>query len=148
MKYHEAKMGRVFVIRLEDGEDLHENIERFADEKGIEAAVVIAVGGARDGSRLVVGPENPDASPIYPMELALNGVHEIAGVGTIVREEDGNPALHMHASAGRSVRAHTGCTRAGVRVWQVMEVVIFELTDSHAVRKDDPATGFTLLNFE
>jgi len=148
MKYNEAKMGRVFVIRLEEGDDLHGSLERFAAEKGIESAAVIAIGGAKDGSRLVVGPENPDASPVYPMELALNGVHEIAGVGTIIKGEDGIPVLHMHASAGRSVRAHTGCTRAGVKVWQVMEVIVFEIIDSGAVRKSDPVTGFTLLSFE
>ncbi|HEC32525.1 MAG TPA: DUF296 domain-containing protein, partial [Deltaproteobacteria bacterium] len=29
MKYAEAKLGRVFVIRLEDGEIVHEVVEKF-----------------------------------------------------------------------------------------------------------------------
>ena len=29
MKYSEAKQGRVFIIRLEDGDVLHESIEAF-----------------------------------------------------------------------------------------------------------------------
>ncbi|MBA3036272.1 MAG: DUF296 domain-containing protein, partial [Desulfobacterium sp.] len=30
MKYSEAKQGRIFVVRLEDGETVHEEIEKFA----------------------------------------------------------------------------------------------------------------------
>lgn len=30
MKYSEARPGRIFVLRLEDGEIVHEVIERFA----------------------------------------------------------------------------------------------------------------------
>jgi predicted DNA-binding protein with PD1-like motif len=55
MRYSTARMGRIFVIRLEDGEVLHETIERFAEEQGIRAAALIIVGGADEGSRLVVG---------------------------------------------------------------------------------------------
>ena len=36
MKYSQAKQGRVFVIRLEDGDVIHEEIEKFAREKGIK----------------------------------------------------------------------------------------------------------------
>ncbi|MEZ0328453.1 MAG: DUF296 domain-containing protein, partial [Dissulfuribacterales bacterium] len=49
-----AKQGRIFVLRLEHEEILHEIIEKFAQEKGIQRAVVWAVGGADDGSQLVV----------------------------------------------------------------------------------------------
>jgi len=56
MKYSEEKPGRVFVIRLEDGDILHEKIEAFAKEKSIKAAGLIIVGGADTGSKLVVGP--------------------------------------------------------------------------------------------
>jgi len=148
MRYHEARVGRAFVIRLEDREDLHHSLEQFAREKGIETAAVIALGGADDGSRLVVGPEDPDVSPIFPMELVLRGVHEMSGTGTLVRNEQGDPILHMHAAVGRSTRSQAGCTRAGVQIWQVLEVVIIELLDSHAVRRLDGDTGFVLLDFE
>ena len=56
MRYSTARMGRIFVIRLEDGEVLHETIERFAAEQGIGAAALIIVGGVDEGSKLVVGP--------------------------------------------------------------------------------------------
>jgi predicted DNA-binding protein with PD1-like motif len=57
MKYSEARHGRVFVLRLEDGDVLHEVVESFAAEHDIRAASALAIGGADDQSCLVVGPE-------------------------------------------------------------------------------------------
>ena len=145
MKYSEAKPGRVFVIRLEDGDILHEEIEKFASEKSIKAASLIAVGGADAGSGLIVGPENGRSTPVIPMRLELDNVHEIAGTGTLFPDKDGNPILHMHMACGRKDSAVTGCVRAGVKVWQVMEVILYELTDTDAARLPDEATGFALL---
>jgi len=145
MKYSEARHGRTFVIRLEDGDCLHEEIERFAREQSSEAAALIAVGGADKGSTLVVGPEEGRATPVVPMETVLDNVHEIAGTGTLFPDDEGDPVLHMHIACGRSASTVTGCVRRGVKVWHVMEVILFELTDCIAARRLDPATGFKLL---
>ena len=51
----------------------------------------------------------------------------------------------MHMACGRETDTVTGCIRSGVTVWQVMEVILFELTDIHAARVMDPETGFALL---
>ncbi|RJX22504.1 MAG: DUF296 domain-containing protein, partial [Ammonifex sp.] len=39
----------------------------------------------------------------------------------------------------------TGCTREGVTIWHIGEVIILELINSSAQRKIDPTTGFELL---
>lgn len=148
MKFSQARQGRVFVIRLEDGDILHEAIEVFASEHDIRAASLIAVGGADDHSRLVVGPEVDRADPPIPMEHMLNHVHELAGVGTLFPDANGNPVLHMHAACGRNDQAVVGCVRRGVRVWHVLEVILYELTDTRAARLPDAATGFELLDPE
>jgi predicted DNA-binding protein with PD1-like motif len=145
MKFSEATQGRTFIIRLEDGEILHETIEAFALEHSVKAAAVIALGGADEGSRLVVGPEEGRSTPVIPMEHILNDVHEIAGVGTIFPDKNGKPVLHMHIAGGRNDRAVTGCVRRGVKVWHILEVVLFELVDSSACRLTDKETGFELL---
>ena len=145
MKYCSAKQGRVFILRLEDGEILHEVIERFAVAQHVKAASVLALGDAAGGSKLVVGPEKPEARPVPPLHHILSGVHEIAGVGTIFPAEDGTPLLHMHLACGRADETITGCGREGVIVWEVMEVIITELTGTDALRKFDLETGFTLL---
>lgn len=145
MKFSEAKQGRVFVIRLEDGDVMHAELERFAREHAIKAAALLAVGGADRGSRLVVGPQEAAARPVQPLEHTLADVHEFAGLGTIFPDETGEPVLHMHAACGREAAAVAGCVRAGVKTWQVMEVVLMELADCRATRAPDPATGFKLL---
>jgi predicted DNA-binding protein with PD1-like motif len=145
MKYSEAKQGRIFVIRLEDGDIVHAEIERFAREKSIGAAGLIIVGGADQKSKFVVGPEKGRATPVVPMEHVLNEVHEIAGVGTLFPDDAGNPVLHMHMACGRKSSTITGCIREGVRVWHVMEVILFELADTTGVRTYDSETGFNLL---
>lgn len=146
MKVSEARQGRIFVIRLEDGEILHEAVERLAAEKSIRAAWVLAVGGADVGSRLIVGPEDGRASPIVSMEHVLTNVHEIAGVGTIFPDEQGAPILHLHLAAGRGAAGCAGCARQGVKIWHVAEVIVQEITGTQATRRLDPGTGFKLLS--
>jgi len=68
MKYSETHLGRIFVLRLEDGEIVHEVIEQFARDHAVRAAALIILGGADDGSKLVVGPEYDRVYPINPME--------------------------------------------------------------------------------
>lgn len=145
MKYSEAKPGRIFVIRLEDGDIVHEAIESFAAEQDIRAGALVIVGGADEGSRLVVGPEAGRTTPVTPMQHLLENVHEVAGTGTIFPDAGGVARLHMHMACGRGQNTVTGCVRTGVRVWHVMEAVLFELTESQAVRKHDSQTGFALL---
>jgi len=145
MKYSQAKQGRVFVIRLEDGDIVHEEIEKFAKNQGIKAGALIIIGGADKGSKIVVGPEHGRTKPIVPMTHILENVHEIAGTGTIFPDDEGNPALHVHITCGRKTSAVTGCIRPGVKVWHVMEVILFELTDTTGIRVPDAATGFKLL---
>jgi predicted DNA-binding protein with PD1-like motif len=146
MHYTQATQGRVFVIKMDDGEIVHEVVERFAAEHGIAAAALILVGGAQRGSRLVVGPADGDARPVAPMELILDDVREIAGVGTLFPDETGTPILHMHAAAGRGSETVTGCVRRGVKVWQIGEAVLFELLGCAAVREFCPEMGFSILN--
>jgi len=145
MKYSIAKQGRTFVIRLEDGEVLHECIEALARREAVQAAALIVVGGADRGSRLIVGPRDGRASPIVPMEHELSDVYEICGTGTLFPDDTGRPVLHMHVAGGREGETIAGCVRAGVKTWHVLEVILIELLDSPAIRAVDPATGFKLL---
>ena len=145
MKYSQAKLGRIFVIRLEDGDILHECIENFAKKKKILAGFLIAVGGADKDSRLVVGPLKSRATPVTPMEIVLDDAHEIAGVGTIFPNSKGEAILHMHISCGRRRKSVTGCVRKGVKIWHVMEIILWELKTQTAKRLLEKSTGFELL---
>jgi predicted DNA-binding protein with PD1-like motif len=145
MQFTEAKFGRVFVLRLHDGDHLPDVLESFAEEKNVSSALCFLVGGIKDKGRVVVGPKNGEAFLPEPVVTLLSGVHEICGVGTIFLNEEGKPKLHMHASFGRGKKTVTGCIRKGIDVWQIGEVVLLELADVAAKRRVDKDTGFELL---
>ena len=144
MKSSEGQVGRVFVIRLEDGDVLPGCIERFAEENGVMLGQAILVGGI-GGGEMVVGPRRSDEMPPQPMLLPIDGAHEVAGVGVLAPGGDGKPVLHIHAALGRSGHTITGCLRPGVSTWLVGEVILYEITGARASRIKDEETGFELL---
>lgn len=145
MKYSEGKIGRVFVIKFEDGDRLPEALEEFAANHNILRGTCIMVGGINDGSKIVVGPEDGNVRPPVPIPFEISGVHEVAGVGTLFPNSEGKPVLHMHAALGREGRTHTGCIRLGVEAWLVTEVILLEIIENTAQRVRDPEAGFELL---
>lgn len=165
MRYTEGTIGRVFILRLEDGEVLNDTIEAFARRKGVSRASVLFLGGSTHGSRVVVGPaadgsgaddvagaagtDDPDdavTEAIVPLVHELAGHREVLALGTLIPNEAGAPVLHMHAATGREGDATVGCTRAGLRVWLVGEVVVQEIVGASAERRLEPDTGFELLH--
>ena len=144
MKASEGKIGRVFVLRLEDGDMVPECIERFAGEKGIKVAHVILIGGI-GGGKVVVGPRKSNEMPPDPVLLPIEGAHEVAGVGIIAPDKDGKPVLHIHASLGRGAKVLTGCLRPGVKTWLVGEAIIYEITGAKVKRLPDKKSGFDLM---
>jgi predicted DNA-binding protein with PD1-like motif len=126
----EGRLGRIFVLRLHDGDRLPDVIESFAAERNVSTALCFFLGGAKEESRVVVGPKEGYVFPPVPMVTLLKGVHEACGLGTIF------------------VETVTGCVRLGVDVWQIGEVILFELTGVSARRAKNAETGFELLEVE
>jgi uncharacterized protein len=147
MKSAEGKIGRVFVIRLEDDDIIPNCIERFAVEKGIFCAQVILVGGV-DKGQVVCGPRYSDKMPPEPMLLPVDGAHEVVGAGVLAIGPAGKPVLHIHAALGRSGQTLTGCLRPGVDTWLIGEVILLELTGIDARRALDEKSGFALLKLK
>jgi predicted DNA-binding protein with PD1-like motif len=144
MKASEGQLGRVFIIRLEDGDAIPASIEHFAEKKKISVGQVILIGGIGDGE-VVVGPRRSNEMPPEPMLVPVDGVHEVVGVGIIAPDAKGKPTLHIHASLGRSGKTTTGCLRPGVTTWLVGEVIILEILGTDAVRLPDKKATFELL---
>jgi predicted DNA-binding protein with PD1-like motif len=144
MLYTEGKIGRVFVIRLEDDDVLPSCIEQFAVKHNIKVGQAILVGGIESGN-LVVGPRKNTEMPPDPMLLPIDGVHEVVGVGVLAPDKNGRPVLHMHAALGRSGKTTTGCVRMGVKTWLVGEVVLYEILGADVARLPDKKTGFELM---
>lgn len=144
MKACEGQMGRVFIIRLEDGDVVPGCVERFAEENGVSVGQVILVGGI-GGGEVVVGPQRSEEMPPQPMLLPIDGAHEVLGLGILAPDEDGKPILHIHAALGRSGQTMSGCLRPGVTTWLVGEVILYEILGVKVARVRDEESGFTLL---
>ena len=144
MKASEGKIGRIFVVRLEDGDVVPECLEKFAAEKSIKVGHVILIGGI-GGGEVVVGPRKSEEMPPDPMLLPVDGAHEVVGLGIIAPDKAGRPVLHIHASLGRSGQTLTGCLRPGVKTWLVGEAIIYEIVGADARRILDKESGFGLL---
>lgn len=144
MKACQGNTGRVFIIRLEDGDVLPDCIERFAEEKGVSVGFALLVGGIGKGN-IVVGPRSSEEMPPHPILLPLDGVHEVVGVGVLAPDEDGKPILHIHGALGRKDKTVAGCFRPGVNTWLVGEVVLIEITGAPASHIIDKETGLRLL---
>lgn len=141
MQYTEGRIGRVFSLRIDDGEDILEELTRFAGETGIACGMVQVLGALRDG-RIVTGPEEPVFPPVPHLER-VEGGWEVVGTGTIYPGE-GGPALHLHVAAGRGEATRAGCFRERAAVYLIVEAVVVEFVGMTAERAPDVRTGVHL----
>jgi predicted DNA-binding protein with PD1-like motif len=142
MKYQGGEVGRVFVVRFEDGDDVLGGLTEIANREGLQAAAFHLVGGMKRG-RFVAGPERDEMPPI-PIWRDMDESHEIVGFGTIFRH-DGEPKIHFHGAYGKRDVARVGCLRGGSEAFLVLEAVIQEINGTTAVRETDPESGMALL---
>jgi predicted DNA-binding protein with PD1-like motif len=134
MQYTEGQLGRVFVVRIDDGEDLLVSLRQFINDKVIHAGTILFLGALMNG-RMVTGPEEPVIPPT-PHFVMFEGGWEVFGIGTIFMGE-GGPHIHYHASVGRSGHALTGCLREKATTYLIVEAVILEFTGLSARREFD-----------
>jgi len=138
-RFWEASPGRVWVGRLETGDDLVEEIERVCAEHDVRAAWVSAIGAVKRANFAYYEQDERRY-----LELSSDTHHEIIGfVGNISMRDD-QPFLHAHATLGdRSGAAVGGHLLRGCEVF-VAEITIREMTDVELVRTPDEVSGLAL----
>jgi predicted DNA-binding protein with PD1-like motif len=141
MQYTEGQLGRVFVVRIDDGEDMLVSLRQFIIDKGVQAGSITFLGALMNG-RMVTGPEEPVIPPV-PHFVMFEGGWEVFGIGTIYPGE-GGPHIHYHASVGRSGHALTGCLRETAITYLIIEAVVMEFTGLKARREIDKKTQLHL----
>lgn len=142
MQYRAGSIGRVFVVRFQDTEDVINGIESLAKKESIGSAVLYLIGGMRQG-KVVVGPER-DEIPPKPIWRDFTEPHEVLAIGTIFNSESG-PKLHLHGAYARGDSVKVGCLRELSEAFLVLEAVVLEVNGIDAKREFDPASGLTLL---
>jgi hypothetical protein len=141
MQYSEGRLGRVFVLRIDDGEDFLAVTRDFIKDKEVQTGTLFFLGALRQG-RMVTGPEEL-AIPPEPHYVMFEGGWEMVGIGTIYPGE-GGPAIHYHASVGRAGHALTGCLREKAVTYIVAEVIVLEFTGLDIRRLPQEKTGLVL----
>lgn len=145
MEYAKGKIGRVFTVRIDHGEDLILELIKLAELERIESAVFTFIGAIKE-AKLVTGPEE-NIRPPEPIWTHFDNTHEILGVGDIFLK-DGKPTIHLHAGAGRGEKVRLGCLRGESEVFMVIEAFVFELEGISARRVMDKEQGFAPVDFE
>ncbi len=144
MKTCQGQVGRIFLMRLEDGDLIPECIELFAKEKGVSAGYVILLGGI-GGGEIIAGPRRSGVTSPNPIVVPVDGGHEVLGVGVLAPDKEGKPILHIHTALGRAGHTITGDSRLGITTRLVGEVILHEIAFTDVVRTKDEKSGRTLL---
>jgi predicted DNA-binding protein with PD1-like motif len=141
MQYSEGSLGRVFVLRMDDGEDLIESLRKFVRALGIDSCMALFIGALKEG-RAVTGPELPTIPPLPHWEEYRDG-WEVFGMATIYPSA-GGPRLHIHSTIGKSREALLGCIREKAEVYLVVEAVLFEFSGLNVRREWNERTELYL----
>lgn len=143
MHYQKGHIGRTFLLKFEDNDDLLIELDKLVKKERITAATIIFFGALRKGN-LVTGPRKVKFPP-QSLKLTFKNGWEVVGMGTIFPSVSG-PEVHLHAALGRKTKTISGCLRKDSKVFAVIEAVIFELKGIRARRDIDPKIGLNLLN--
>jgi len=135
----EASAGRIWVGRLETGDDLVAEIERVSAEHEVRAAWVSAIGAVKRASFAYYEQDEHRY-----LELGSDEHHEITGFVGNISIRDERPFLHAHATFGaRNGETVGGHLLRGCEVFAA-EITIREMTGVELVRTPDEVSGLAL----
>ncbi len=143
MDYRKGSIGRMFIVRVDHGEDFLAELSGLALKEEIRSAFFILL-GAIGGARLVTGPKEKSVPPDIVWSK-INDAREIIGVGNIFWE-NGAPRIHLHGAAGNSKGMVMGCIRKEAEAFMVVEILIMEI-DIQAERVLNERIGFSPVTF-
>ena len=89
---------KTYVLVLESGDEAASGIERFAVERGLNAAQITGIGAFSDAMLGFFDWEKKDYRKIPLREQ----VEVVSLMGDVAQGPDGKPALHVHVVVSRS----------------------------------------------
>ncbi|AEE96510.1 MULTISPECIES: PPC domain-containing DNA-binding protein [Mahella] len=130
MEYFSTQqIGRTFVLRLDQGDMILENINELIAKEGIKDAVVISAIGTLD--MCVLHMVTTTGYPaVEHFERWENKPLELSSIDGIIA--DSKP--HLHAVVADSEKAYSGHLENGCRVLYLAEIVIMELKSMDLTR--------------
>ena len=129
------------VVILDSGEEVFTTLTRFANDAGVTAASLTAIGAFE---RATVGWFDFEKRTYKKIEIAEQ-CEVLSAIGDIAVGDDGKASLHVHVVLGLA----DGTTRGGHllegRVRPTLEVVVAD-TPAHLRRKKQPDIGIALID--
>ncbi|MEW6519223.1 MAG: PPC domain-containing DNA-binding protein [Thermodesulfobacteriota bacterium] len=145
MDYRTGSVARVFAIRFDDGDDFLGGLTELIKKENIRNGWFHVIGGLRQAD-VVTGPREP-VMPPEPVWRQLRDARETLGSGSIYRDENDEPRIHLHAALGHHGDTITGCVRKGSRTYLLLEVILFEIAGFAASRPWSADKGFNIVTF-
>lgn len=145
MEYVQATLGRVYFIKLEDGEDIFDQLKCLIKTENIRAGYVNLL-GATTKSKVVLGPHKREYPP-NPFWWEFDDARELFAFGIFAWEDD-EPKLHLHSGIGHNSESRVGCIRGMSEVYITVEAVLQEVVNPDIKRKLDSRYNASLISFE
>lgn len=142
VRYSQGSVGRIFLLKFDDKDDLLAGLKQVAVAEQIRAGVVLLLGGIR-AAGVVTGPKEPSVPP-EPVWMTFSDGRELLGAGTLFRNGE-EPVIHLHGAIGRGRETVVGCIRKDSSVYLVIEAVIMEISGTEARKSLDAKTGLVTL---
>ncbi|WP_375775987.1 PPC domain-containing DNA-binding protein [Bradyrhizobium sp. ma5] len=131
------------VVVLDSGEEAFAALSRFANETGITAATLTAIGAFQ---KATIGWFDFERKTYKKIEVDQQ-CEVLSAIGDVAIGDDGNASLHVHVVLGLS----DGTTRGGHllagTVRPTLEVVLTD-TPVHLRRKKKPDIGIALIDLD
>jgi predicted DNA-binding protein with PD1-like motif len=132
------KQGRIFFVRLDHGEDIISQFTGLAEENGIDAGTLSAIGALSRADLAFY-----DQSSHEYGKIALNEPMEMASCSGNISLKDGRPFVHAHAVlSDRKGRTWGGHLISGTIF--AAELFLQELSGLPLKRVPDSITGLNL----
>jgi predicted DNA-binding protein with PD1-like motif len=139
---HEEDGQKTFALIFDTGDEVMEELTRFAKENSLDAASITAIGAFSGATLGYFDMEKKEYEKI-PVE---EQVEVLSLVGDVALNR-GEPELHAHVVLGR----RDGTTRGGhlleAHVRPTLEVVLIE-SPEHLKKRTDEETGLALISSE
>ncbi len=144
MEYRQGTIGRVFIVRFDEGDPFLEELIALIRKENIRSGWFHVLGGLREAD-VVTGPREPTMPP-DPVWSEIRGAREVFGTGSVFWDGS-EPKIHLHAAMGHHGETLTGCVRKGTKVYLVLEVMLIELEGIDAARPWYEEGGFNRLTY-
>ncbi len=131
-----SSVGRVFFVKIKEGVNPHQAIEKFLEDNGISFAYISGI-GAFDWIK--VGVYSPEENKYYPMDVEAEPgrvLETLALTGNSVLGPDGSYYTHLHVVVARRPNEIYGGHLIDGRVRPFLELIVIELATNIDVPRE------------